>query len=191
MNRRKSLSKFLSLLLRHKPDILDLKMDKHGFVNVKELIAKIRRRPGFGWVTFDDIKILVEHDGKNRFEMIERDGEYYIRARYGHSKQLDVDIEYEEVKDVKVLYHGTNAKVLPWILREGLKPMARKYVHLSPTPEDAMIIARRRRGKPVILKIDAESFIKDGGKIYKATEKVYLAKYIPPKYIRIYKYGVD
>lgn len=189
-DRMKTLSKFLSLVLRHKPDILDLHMDMEGFVNVKELLAKIRQKKTFSWVSFDDIKLLVETDGKHRFELIERGGEYFIRARYGHSKSLKVKIRYTPMTGIKYLYHGTNAKVLPWILKEGLRPMNRKYVHLSPTPEDALIVARRRRGKPVILLIDAESFMKDGGVIYKATDKVYLAEYIPPKYIRIYKYGV-
>ncbi|MHA1615986.1 MAG: RNA 2'-phosphotransferase [Candidatus Njordarchaeales archaeon] len=188
-----SLSKFLSLLLRHRPDLLDLKMRKDGFVRVEELLRKVRKRPGFGWVTEEDIKFLVKNDPKQRFELKYENGELFIRARYGHSKALKINVRYNPVKlgKIKYLYHGTRADVLPWILREGLKPMARKYVHLSPTPADAMEVAKRRKGKPVILQIDVEEFLKDGGKIWKATEKVYLAKEIPPKYIKIYKYGYD
>ncbi|MHA1589924.1 MAG: RNA 2'-phosphotransferase [Candidatus Njordarchaeales archaeon] len=188
-----TLSKFLSLLLRHRPDILDLKMRRDGFVNARELIKKIKRRPGFGWVTIDDIKLLVTNDPKQRFELKYEEGELLIRARYGHSRSLPIRIQYKPIQlgEVKYLYHGTRADVLPWILREGLKPMARKYVHLSPSPEDAIEVAKRRKGKPVILQIDVESFLKNGGKIWKATDKVYLAKEIPPKYIKIYKYGVE
>jgi len=91
---------------------------------------------------------------------------------------------------VKFLYHGTRADVLPWILKEGLRPMNRKYVHLTKTPEDALIVAKRRRGKAVILRIDVEEFIKNGGEIFRATDKIYLAKEIPPKYIHIHKYGI-
>jgi len=188
-----TLSKFLSLLLRHRPDILDLKMRRDGFVNARELVKKIKRRPRFGWVTIDDIKLLVTNDPKQRFELKYEEGELLIRARYGHSRSLPIRIQYKPIQlgEVKYLYHGTRADVLPWILREGLKPMARKYVHLSPSPEDAIEVAKRRKGKPVILQIDVESFLKNGGKIWKATDKVYLAKEIPPKYIKIYKYGVE
>lgn len=185
------LSKFLSLLLRHRPDLLDLRMRKDGFVDVSELLNKLRKRKTFKWVTLDDVKYLVRIDKKKRFELKEEKGRLFIRARYGHSKSLPVKIKYEKVRpgEIKELFHGTRADVLPWILREGLKPMARKYVHLSPTPEDALLVASRRRGKPVILRIDVESFLKDGGVIYKASEKVYLAEEIPPKYLHIHKYG--
>lgn len=187
-----SLSKFLSLLLRHKPDILDLRMDSAGFVDLEELVSKVRMRKNFNWVTIRDILSLVRGDEKKRFEVKVVNGRYFIRARYGHSKNLSVEIEYEKISpdEFKYLYHGTRKDILPHILREGLKPMSRKYVHLSPSPEDALIVAQRRKGKAVILKIDVESFIRDGGVIYKATDKVYLAKEIPPRYIRIHKYGV-
>jgi len=186
------LSKFLSLLLRHKPEIFDLQMDKEGFVSVDELVGKIRTRKNFSWVTPRDIMSLIKSDAKNRFELRVINGKYFIRARYGHNKNLPVEIKYEELKpgEVKFLYHGTRKDVLPHILREGLKPMSRKYVHLTRTPEDALVVAQRRRSSSVILKIDVENFLKDGGVVYKATNKIYLAREIPPKYIRIHKYGV-
>ena len=189
--KHKRLSKFLSLLLRHKPDILKLNMDRKGFVEVEELIDKIRKVKGFGWVTLQDILNIIKGDKKGRFEIREIDRKNFIRAKYGHSKNLDVNVCYPKLDRGKInyLYHGTNSKVLPWILREGLKPMNRKYVHLSPTPEDALVVSRRRRGKPVILKIDAKKYVEEGGEIWKATDKVYLVKEIPPKYIKIYKYG--
>ncbi len=187
-----SLSKFLSLLLRHKPDILNLKMSKEGFVDLDELVQKIRSRKNFAWVTREDIESLVKGDEKGRFEIKVIDRREFIRVRYGHSLNLPVEVDYQKVSlgEVKVLYHGTRKDVLPYILKEGLKPMARKFVHLTKTPEDALIVARRRRGSAVILKIDVESFLKDGGVIYKATDRIYLAKEIPPKYIKIHKYGV-
>lgn len=186
------LGKFLSLLLRHKPDILNLNIRNDGFVEVKELVEKIKKVKKFGWVSEKDIVEAVKSDEKDRFEMVKIDGKSYIRARYGHSRDLDIKIDYPTIdsEEIDVLYHGTNAKVLPWILREGLKPMNRKYVHLSPTPEDALIVSKRRRGKSVILKIDAKKFIIDGGKIWRAGRKTFLAEAIPPEYIRIYKYGV-
>ncbi|MGQ4891864.1 MAG: RNA 2'-phosphotransferase [Candidatus Njordarchaeia archaeon] len=190
-NRLVMLSKFLSLLLRHKPDILDIKMSKDGYVDMGELLEKIRKVKKFGWVRYEDILEIVKRDKKNRFEIKELGDRKYIRAKYGHNKKLDVNIDYPKINEneVEVLYHGTNSKVLPWILREGLKPMNRKYVHLLPTPEDALLVSKRRRGKPVILKINVKKFVLDGGEVWKATNKVYLAKEIPPRYIRIHKYG--
>lgn len=192
-NKRVKLSKFLSLILRHKPDIIGIKLRKDGFVDLHELLTKIKKRKGFGWVSLADIKELVKNDPKKRFEirMIKR--REFIRAIYGHNKNLGVAIKYDKIKpgEVKVLFHGTNADVLPWILKEGLKPMARKYVHLSVSPEDAISVAKRRKGKAVILRIDVEEFLKDGGEIYKASDRIYLAKKIPPKYIHIHKYGVE
>ena len=188
-----ALSKFLTLILRHKPDILGIQLDKRGFVNLDILVERIKKVKNFSWVTKRDILSLVESDEKGRFEIKKANKNLLIRARYGHNINLDIEIEYEKVEpgSIKYLFHGTNSKVLPWILKEGLMPMARKYVHLSPTPEDAYMVGSRRRGKVVILKIDVERYLKDGGIIWKATDKVYLAKHIPPQYLSIYKYGVE
>jgi len=190
--RREKLSKFLTLILRHKPDILNIELRDDGFVPLDELVKRMKKKKGFGWVSEDDIISIVESDIKGRFEIKTINGKKFIRARYGHSRALNIDIKYPQVQpdEVDYLYHGTRADVLPWILREGLKPMNRKYVHLSPSPEDAIIVAQRWRGKPVILKIEAKKFLEDGGKIFKASEKVFLAEFIPPQYIRIHKYGL-
>ena len=193
MERRlEKLSKFLSLVLRHKPEAANVELDKEGYVDLELLLKNIKKIKGYSWVTENDILSIIEQDRKQRFEITKKGNKKYIRARYGHNAQLEIEISYPEVKpdEVEYLYHGTNSKVLPWILREGLKPMSRHYVHLSPTPEDALVVAQRRQGKHVILRINARDYIKDGGKIWKATEKTYLAKEIPPKYIRIHKYGV-
>ncbi|MHA1676210.1 MAG: RNA 2'-phosphotransferase, partial [Candidatus Njordarchaeales archaeon] len=172
------LSKFLSLLLRHKPEILNLLIDKEGFVKLRDLVRKIRKIKGFHWVTESDVINLVKNDKKGRFELKTINNEFYIRAIYGHSAKLQVNIKYEEAKpeEVSKLYHGTNSKVLPWILREGLKPMARKFVHLSKDLNDAIITAKRRKGKTVILEIKARDFLDAGGKIWKANEQIYLAR---------------
>ncbi|MEX2689168.1 MAG: RNA 2'-phosphotransferase [Candidatus Njordarchaeum guaymaensis] len=192
-NRHVRLSKFISLLLRHKPEILSLLIDEDGFVKLRDLVRKIRKIKGFRWVTESDIINLVKNDEKGRFELKTINNELYIRAIYGHSAKLQVNIKYEEAKpeEVSTLYHGTNSKVLPWILREGLKPMARKFVHLSKDLNDAIITAKRRKGKTVILEIKARDFLAAGGKIWKANERIYLAREIPPEFIRIYKYGIE
>ena len=93
-------------------------------------------------------------------------------------------MKLREDETVKVLYHGTTPEAAAEILKTGLKPMKRNWVHLSPTVEIARQVGLRRTSKPAILEIDAEKARKNGIKFYKATEQVYLCKQIPPRYIR-------
>lgn len=166
-------SRYISYLLRHNPE--NLKMDKHGFVGLDELVEKIRGRfPVDRKFIFE----LVENSDRKRFEIVEDK----IRALYGHT--IPVELELEEDKVVEVLYHGTTRKAASEILKTGLKPMKRRWVHLSPTIEMARHVGLRRNSKPVIVKINVEAARKNGAKFYKATNKVYLCNYIPPEYIK-------
>ena len=166
-------SKYMSYLLRHNPE--NLRMDEHGFVDLNELLAKLRERFS---INKEFIFEIVEKSDRKRFEIVDNK----IRALYGHT--IPVKLELEEDENVKILYHGTTSEAASKILKTGLKPMKRKWVHLSPTIEIATQIGLRRTDKPVILEIDVEAARKDGLKIYKATETVYLASHIPPKYIK-------
>ncbi len=163
----------MSYLLRHNPE--NLNMDKDGFVSLKELLEKLNER---FQVDENIIREIIKKSDKKRFEIV---GDK-IRAIYGHT--IPVEIQFEEDKTIKRLYHGTTADAALKILKTGLKPMKRRWVHLSPTMEVAMEVGLRRTRKPIILEIDAEAARKDGISFYKATDKVYLCKYLPPKYIR-------
>ncbi len=166
-------SKYMSYLLRHNPE--DLEMNKYGFVDLDELVKKIKEH-----FNVDERLVLeiVEKSDRRRFEIVGN----RIRALYGHS--VPVELELEEDREVKVLYHGTTLDAAHKILREGLKPMRRRWVHLSPTIEIATIVGLRRTKNPVIFEIDVEKARKNGLKFYKATDKVYLCSYVPPKYIK-------
>jgi putative RNA 2'-phosphotransferase len=163
----------MSYLLRHNPE--NLKIDEDGFVNLNELLEKLNER---FQVDENLIREIVEKSDKERFEIV--GGK--IRALYGHS--IPVEVKLEEDKTMKRLFHGTTVEATFEILRTGLKPMKRRWVHLSPTIQIAMEVGLRRTRKPVILEVDAESARKDKIKFYKATDKVYLCSYVPPKYIR-------
>jgi len=171
------ISKYMSYLLRHDPE--DLKMSENGFVSLGELLTKLKRK--FPQVSEGLIREIVEKSERRRFEM--KGGK--IRALYGHS--ISIRMRLKEDKEVNVLYHGTTWEAAARIIRVGLKPMRRNWVHLSPTVEVARIVAFRRTSKPAILKIDARRARRDGIKFYKATEEVYLCKEIPPKYIELMK----
>ena len=150
-------------------------MDSEGFVDLDELLAKLKEKFP---VNKQLILEIVERSERKRFEI--RNGK--IRALYGHS--IPVMLKLKEDKTVKVLYHGTTSEAAAEILKSGLKPMKRNWVHLSPTVEIARQVGLRRTSKPAILEIDAEKARKNGIKFYKATKQVYLCKQVPPKYIR-------
>ena len=172
---RTRINRYLSYLLRHNPE--DLRMDERGFVSLAEVLSKLKKR--FPQVTGKLIREIVERSDRRRFEI--KDGK--IRALYGHS--IPVKLDLKEDDRVRVLYHGTTREAASRILRIGLKPMRRNWVHLSPTVELAKFIGLRRTSKPVILEIDAEKARKNGVKFYKATDEIYLCREVPPSYIRL------
>lgn len=165
-------SRYTSYLLRHNPE--NLEMDKCGFVDLDELHKKLRQR------FHVDKRLIIEiaeESKRKRFKIIENQ----IRALYGHT--IHVEQELIEEKTIKVLYHGTTHDSAMKILREGLKPMKRTWVHLSPTVEVAREIGLRRTRNPTILMIDVEAARKEGIAFYKATDKVYLCEPLLPKHI--------
>lgn len=176
---RVKLSKLMSFILRHKPYKFDVLPDKEGFVKIKELAHAIRNI--YSWVKEEHIKEVVSKDEKGRYE-IKGDR---IRALYGHS--YEIAIKYEEDLESKILYHGTAKQNLSKILKEGIKPMRRQYVHLSINKEDAYITGKRHGEKVVIFMIDADCLRKKGYRIYVAGKIVRLTKYVPPDCIKSWK----
>lgn len=162
------LSKRLSYILRHDPLKFGLKLDEKGFVSIKELCKKTG-------IKEEEIYNIVQRQKKKRFEI--KKGK--IRALYGHTV---IKIKYEEIEPPEVLFHGTSRENAEKILREGLKPMRRHYVHLSRDTEDAFIVGRRDDKNPIILKIKAKEAHSKGIKFYRAGD-LYLAEYIPPEFI--------
>ncbi len=181
---RLMLSKLVSYLLRHDPEAAGLHMDSEGWVDVNQLVHGIKtkwpRNHLYQWVTPEHVKALALLDPKGRFEL--KEGK--IRARYGHNQSLNVNIDYPEDVESAILYHGTTLQALPSILREGLKPLKRKYVHLTTNIQDAIETAKRHRGRPVVLEIDCEKLRSMGIKIYKASPTIRLAKHVPPSCIK-------
>jgi putative RNA 2'-phosphotransferase len=172
-------SKFLSLILRHSPETIHLNIDKNGWVNINELINNANKYKNMR-LNNDLIKIIVETNNKQRFK-ISDDGKR-IRANQGHS--ITVDLELESKIPPDILYHGTAIRFLDSIMKEGLKPMARQFVHLSPTEEIALIVGKRH-GKPTVLYIDAKKMYEEGYKFYLSENKVWLVDKVPVKYINL------
>lgn len=161
-------SKRLAYLLRHS----DLP-DRNGWVGVGVLLNEMS-------ITLPMLQDIVAKDTKGRFEFSE--DESSVRALYGHS--IDVDLELEPTTPPMVLYHGTAEKYLENIIKDGLKPRKRNYVHLSETIDMAMQVGARH-GKPIVLSIDTEAMISAGYKFYKAQNGVWLTGDILSKFLNI------
>lgn len=176
--RKTKISKFLSLILRHQPEVVGLTLEENGWIEVKKLIKACADygKP----FTFAELKSVVETNDKKRFGFNEN--ETKIRANQGHS--LEVEIEFEKKTPPKILYHGTAEKNLGLIFAEGLKKMSRHHVHLSADIETARKVGMRY-GKPVIFEVDTEAMILENFEFFVSENNVWLTDSIPPNYIKL------
>lgn len=175
-SQRTQASKFLSLVLRHRPDKIGLVLDEQGWVEVSVLLAQCadHRRT----ITREMLQEIVDTSPKKRFAFSE-DG-LRIRANQGHS--VDVNLGYEPAQPPSALFHGTVAKVLPAIRRSGLLKMNRHHVHLSSDEKTASTVGSRR-GKPVILAVRAGEMASAGHVFYVSANGVWLTLAVPPGFI--------
>ncbi|MEZ5065421.1 MAG: RNA 2'-phosphotransferase [bacterium] len=167
------LSKFLSLVLRHRPDEYGLHMDEVGFVDFESLIDVIVAEDIAAETAEDDVREIVEGSDRRRFEI--RDGK--IRALYGHSSRVRLD--YPDQDPPERLYHGTSVASAYRVSESGLQPDGRAYVHLSSTAEEADSIGRRNDDDPVIVEIDTAAARAAGTTFYQATDLIWLCSAIP------------
>lgn len=170
------LSKFLSFVLRHKPDDIGLTLDAEGWAEIDILIT----RANASGVQFerDDLLHVVATSDKKRFS-ISADG-LRIRAAQGHSVTVELGLPPSEPPHV--LYHGTATRFVDAILAEGLKPQARQQVHLSIDEATARRVGQRH-GKPYIFRIDALAMHARGFKFYIADNGVWLTDQVPPEFL--------
>lgn len=171
------LSKFLSLVLRHKPEQVGITLDPAGWVEVDVLLAALAAhgRP----VTRDELRHVVETSDKKRFAFNE-DGRR-IRASQGHS--VEVELGYQPAAPPDVLFHGTVEEFLPSIRENGLVKGARHHVHLSADVETATKVGSRR-GRAVVLTIDAAAMARDGLVFFVSANGVWLTEQVPARFIR-------
>ncbi len=171
-----SLSKFLSLILRHKPGVIGITLDEHGWADVDELLPGINRSGRE--IDMELLEEIVAEDEKGRYSFSE--DRRLIRANQGHS--IPVDVELEERRPPDVLYHGTAERFVGSIKEQGIRSMSRLYVHFSLDPDTAAKVGRRH-GKPQVLIVDAGRMYKDGISFYLSLNGIWLTKYVAPEYI--------
>jgi putative RNA 2'-phosphotransferase len=175
---QKRTGKFISLILRHNPQKIGIKLDLFGWATVDELLAALKRN-GHS-LSFPQLEELVSSNDKQRYTF--NHDKSCIRANQGHSLELDLQLEAQ--KPPKWLYHGTASRFLPYINEQGLLRRNRHHVHLSLDKETAHNVGSRH-GKPVILTIDTSAMHNDGHLFYCSKNGVWLVEHIPPRYFSV------
>lgn len=174
-------SKYLSKLLRHNPE--DLIMNKSGFVEVESILNKLK-------ISKSELNDIVETNDKKRFEY--NSDETLIRAKQGHNKALDIEIDsirqisVLDLKEMNIdkLYHGTGSELCETIMQQGFKSMSRQYVHLSRDIDTAKTVANRRYKDTHIFTIDAIRLAEDNN-LFLSSNNVFLANDFSSEYVDI------
>ncbi len=172
----KETSQFLSLILRHKPEVIGIALDEHGWADVKELVEGIAKTRPFDEALLEEI---VRTDNKQRYSFNE--DHTLIRANQGHS--IPVDVELIRQTPPEVLYHGTATRFEASIDQEGLLPKSRLYVHLSGDVKTAEAVGKRH-GKPVIYEVDSRKMAECGYAFYCSVNGVWLTKRVPADFLK-------
>jgi putative RNA 2'-phosphotransferase len=169
-------SKFLSLVLRHRPEKIGITLDREGWVAVPDLLRTL----GEHGLTLSAVELLevVRANDKQRFAF-SPDGSR-IRASQGHS--VEIDLGYEPAIPPATLYHGTAERFLPSIRERGLRKGRRHHVHLSERGETALAVGRRH-GRPVVLKVAGGAMHARRHEFFRSANGVWLAEHVPARYI--------
>jgi len=173
-----TISKFISLVLRHQPQKIGLLLDAAGWADVDELLA--RAAAAGRVITRDQLNEVVATSDKRRFAL--SDDGLRIRANQGHS--VDVDLGLAPLAPPPVLFHGTASRFVDSVRATGLERRSRHHVHLT---EDIAIgeAVGRRYGKPVILRVDAAAMAARGHVFLRSANDVWLVEAVPAEFIEV------
>jgi putative RNA 2'-phosphotransferase len=170
------LSRAVSHALRHAPWVYELELDEEGWTPLAQLVTALAERGG-AWAGVDEaaVRRMVQRSQKQRHEIA---GEL-VRARYGHS--LPGRIRLDAADPPARLFHGTSPRAWSIVARDGLRPMARQYVHLSTDVETASSVGRRKSRTPVLLAVDARAAAEAGTLFYRGNDRVWLTDGVPAR----------
>lgn len=175
-DRDERLSRFLALVLRHKPESVGLALDPAGFVDIDTMVAALATQPGWSWVNADAVRHLAEQDSR-RYEIAGG----RIRARYGHT--VPIDTPGTPVTPPEWLYYAIAPASVDRFRADGLQPEERQFVHLSATRQDALGIAQRRGTEALAITILARRASEAGVQFFQAATAIYLTRAIPPQFL--------
>lgn len=173
--KRVRLSKLMSGALRHFPEDLGLSPCGEGWMEYDEFVDAVTGRRG--WASEEQVAAVIATDPKERFEC--RDGS--VRASYGHSIDVEIQDGSGDVPDE--LYHGTAPGNVDSIMEDGIQPMSRQMVHLSPSREEALAVGRRHSRDPVVVVVDAVGLVRDGYEVGRRGPTVFTVREVPPRHI--------
>lgn len=174
-----NLGRFISLILRHKPETIGIKLDSEGWADTDELINGINASGRH--IDMEILERIVRENNKKRYSF--SPDKKRIRANQGHSIPVDVGMTEKQPPDV--LYHGTSESFLESIKAEGIKHMSRLYVHLSADTDTAYTVGKRhaKNGRVAILVIDTKRMYEDGYKFMISENGVWQSSDIPWEYV--------
>ena len=172
-----SLSKYIALILRHKPEAVGITLDENGWASVSELLSGINASGKE--IDMQTLEEIVAEDEKQRYSF--NADKTKIRANQGHS--VNVDVELKKAEPPEILFHGTGEKFVSSIKSEGLKPKSRLYVHLSKDRETAVKVGSRH-GKPVVFEVNSSEMSRNGYEFFLSENGVWLTKIVPAEYLR-------
>ena len=175
-----SISKLLSLVLRHQPDAIGIELDENGWTDVAILLQKLKTQKAT--VNLEVLKYIVANNNKKRFSFNEDFSK--IRANQGHS--VEIDLGLKPVEPPEILFHGTAFKNLEAINTTGLEKQSRQHVHLSKDVETALKVGQRH-GKPIVLEVLAGKMFKEGFHFFVSENGVWLTDHVLPKYLQIHE----
>ncbi len=175
-NNTRRISKKLSYLLRHNPDVFGLTLDAQGWCKVDELLKAFEENGTP--LTRELLEEVVATNDKKRFAFNEDSTK--IRASQGHS--ISIDLGYTPVEPPEILYHGTAKRFLDAIFKEGLQKRSRHHVHLSPDLDTAVKVGQRH-GQVVVLKVMAKAMFDQGHAFYRSQNGVWLTEEVKPEFL--------
>lgn len=178
------ISKFLSLILRHAPDVINITLDRHGWADVSDLLQ------GMNWkmpVSMEILEEIVLTDEKQRYSF--NSAHTKIRANQGHSLSVDVDLKIKQPPEY--LFHGTAQKYEYSIDRNGLEAKSRLYVHLSSDKAAAAKVGRRHGTPVIVYRIRTGEMFREGFCFFQSENKIWLTRYVPVKYLEKIQEGIS
>lgn len=173
-----NIGKFLSLVLRHHPEMIGITLDRYGWADVDELVKGVQKKTSFSRQQLEE---LVRNDAKQRYSF--NADHTKIRANQGHS--ISVDLEVEPLVPPDILWHGSARRFHSSIKKNGLLSGSRLYIHLSLDPETSQKVGARH-GKPIIYQAMSGKMHQDGYIFYRSLNGVWPTKYVPVKYLCSY-----
>lgn len=176
--KQNSLSKFLSLVLRHQPQLIGIHLDKEGWVEVQDLLEKMNLHGQK--LLLEDLKEIVANNPKQRFAFNSEQNK--LRASQGHS--IPIELGYPNQQPPEILYHGTNEKSLESIFEKGIEKKNRHKVHLSTSLETALQVGSRK-GNAVVLKVLSGRMFLHGHQFFLSDNGVWLTEYVAPIFLEL------